>query len=78
MTGPPYFIALMSFIISVQPSPTEVRQTGRLAWEFNKLTNELTFVAGGGVLIGLGLGITVSGAIVYVYKRKQINARFHP
>lgn len=48
-------------------------QAGELTWNMNELADSALVLGGGSVLLGLGLGTLVSGAVVYLYKRNQIN-----
>ena len=50
----------------------DAKQAGELAWSINSLAEKSLLLAGSGLVLGLGIGITVSGATVYLVKRKQI------
>ncbi|WP_324664311.1 hypothetical protein [Haloarcula sediminis] len=45
---------------------------GSRARAVSRLAEQVLVLAGSGVVLGLGLGITVSGVATYLYKRKQI------
>jgi len=48
---------------------------GTTARAVSRLADQALLLAGSGVALGLGLGITVSGVATYLYKRKQIRDR---
>lgn len=48
---------------------------GTKARAVSRLAEQALLLAGSGVALGLGLGITVSGVATYLYKRKQIRDR---
>ena len=48
---------------------------GESARAVNQLAEQALLLAGAGALLGLGLGITVSGVATYLYKRKQITEK---
>lgn len=45
---------------------------GDRARAVSRLAEQALVLAGAGVVLGLGVGITVSGVATYLYKRKQI------
>lgn len=61
--------------VSALATPSGARQTGELTRAFESLAEQALALAGAGGLLGLGVGITVSGAGVYLIKRRQIHNR---
>lgn len=59
--------------VSALTTPSAARQAGELARSSESLAEQTFVFAGAGGLLGLGLGITLSGAVVYLLKRRQIN-----
>lgn len=68
------FPALETFA-SALATPSGARQAGEVARAFESLAEQALLFAGAGGLLGLGVGITVSGAGVYLMKRRQIRNR---
>lgn len=64
-------LATIAFALT---TPSEARRMGELTRELEALAEQALVLAGAGGLLGLGIGITVSGAGVYLYKRRQIRA----
>lgn len=62
----------LSVIAFALTSPDTARQAGELTRAFESLAEQVLVVAGATGLLGLGLGITLSGAGVYLIKRRQI------
>ena len=60
-------------LVSALTTPSAARQAGELARASESLAEQAFVFAGAGGLLGLGPGIALSGAGVYLLKRRQIN-----
>lgn len=56
-------------------SQQDAISVGEVARAADALVDEVLVLAGGTVLIGLGIGVAVSGAAVYVYQQKKIQEK---
>lgn len=70
-------VTLLAAIRGLQLSPSDARRVGELTRMLDTLADQAFFLAGGGALLGLGIGVIVSGAGVYLYKRRQIRTKLN-
>jgi len=74
MIGPlPHAIARATTALST--TAEDAMAAGESARAVSQLAEQALLLAGTGALLGLGLGITVSGVATYLYKRKQITEK---
>lgn len=74
MIGASVFAVVVSTVVG-QLSPSDARRAGELTRLLDALIDQVIVIAGGGALLGLGLGVLSGGVGVYLYKRRQIRAK---
>lgn len=65
-------LPVLSIVAFALTTPAGARQAGELTRAFESLAEQTFLLAGAAGVLGLGIGIAVSGAGVYLIKRRQI------